>query len=49
MNEEVLFEDLKELDLETYKSLMYLSEYEKDDIEKVFALNFSITEYDIWG
>ncbi|CAD8051862.1 unnamed protein product [Paramecium sonneborni] len=49
MNEEVLFEDLKELDLETYKSLMYLSEYDKDDIEKVFALNFSITEYDIWG
>ena len=49
MNEPVSFEDLKELDLETYKALMHLSEYEKDDIAETFGLNFTITEYDTWG
>ncbi|CAK90602.1 unnamed protein product (macronuclear) [Paramecium tetraurelia] len=49
MNETVQFEDLKELDLDTYKALNLLSQYEKDDIEQAFAFNFSITEYDNWG
>ncbi|CAD8049649.1 unnamed protein product [Paramecium primaurelia] len=49
MNEPVSFEDLKELDLDTYKALNLLNEYEKDDIEEAFAINFSITEYDNWG
>lgn len=49
MNEPVSFDDLKELDLDIYKALNLLSEYEKDDIEEAFAINFSITEYDNWG
>ncbi|CAD8143688.1 unnamed protein product [Paramecium pentaurelia] len=44
MNEPTCFEDLKELDLEVYKGLNTLAEYEQDNIEDTFALNFTITE-----
>ncbi|CAK71253.1 unnamed protein product (macronuclear) [Paramecium tetraurelia] len=44
MNEPTCLEDLKELDLEVYKGLNALAQYEQDNIEDVFALNFTITE-----
>ncbi|CAK72340.1 unnamed protein product (macronuclear) [Paramecium tetraurelia] len=47
MNEPTCFEDLKELDLEVYKGLNTLAEYKQDNIEEVFALNFTITE-SVW-
>ncbi|CAD8054024.1 unnamed protein product [Paramecium primaurelia] len=47
MNEPICFEDLKEFDLEVYNGLNTLVEYKYDNIEDVFALNFTITEA-IW-
>lgn len=44
MNEETNLEDLKELDFDAYKGLNTMAEYDKDDFETVFALNFAITE-----
>jgi hypothetical protein len=48
MNEPITFEDLKELDLDTYKGLNNLFEYTKDDLEEVFSLTFAVNE-NYWG
>ncbi|CAD8051213.1 unnamed protein product [Paramecium sonneborni] len=44
MNEPTCFEDLKELDLDLYKGLNTLDEYDQNNIEDVFSLNFTINE-----
>ncbi|CAD8050039.1 unnamed protein product [Paramecium sonneborni] len=44
MNEPTCFEDLKELDLDLYKGLNTLDEYQQDNIEETFGLNFTINE-----